>query len=104
MAEAIIILTHNYSAEFGHSAGGVVNAVTRSGTNQLHGSLYEYLRNSYFDARDFFQVGPVAPFRRNQFGGAIGGRIKKDKLFFFGNYEGFRQSLTQGLAGNVPNL
>ena len=98
------VLTHNYSAEFGHSAGGVVNAVTRSGTNQLHGSLYEFLRNSFFDARDFFQTGPVAPFRRNQFGGSVGGKVKKDKIFFFGNYEGFRQSLTQQEPGNVPNL
>jgi hypothetical protein len=99
-----VILTHNYSAEFGHSAGGVVNAVTRSGTNQFHGSLYEFLRNSAVDARDFFQTGPVAPFRRNQFGGAIGGPVKKDKLFFFSNYEGFRQSLAiPSPASSVPN-
>ena len=97
------VLTHNYSAEFGHSAGGVVNAVTRSGTNQLHGSLYEYFRNSDLDARDFFQPGAIAPFKRNQFGGSIGGKIKKDKIFFFGNYEGFRQSLAVPIAGNVPN-
>ncbi len=99
-----VILTHNYSAEFGHSAGGVVNAVTRSGTNQFHGSLYEFLRNSAVDARDFFQVGAIAPFRRNQFGGAIGGPVKKDKMFFFSNYEGFRQSLALPFTSNVPNL
>ena len=97
------VLTHNYSAEFGHSAGGIVNAVTRSGTNQFHGSLYEFIRNSDLDARDFFQVGPIAPFRRNQFGGSIGGPVKKDKVFFFGNYEGFRQSLTIPTVGNVPD-
>jgi hypothetical protein len=98
------VLTHNYGAEFGHSAGGVVNAVTRTGTNQFHGSLYEFLRNSDLDARDFFQPGSIAPFHRNQFGGAIGGPVKKDKIFFFSNYEGFRQSLTTPVVGNVPNL
>ena len=98
------VLTHNFSAEFGTRAGGVVNAVTRSGTNQLHGSLYEFLRNSSMDARDFFQSGDISPFRRNQFGGSVGGRVIKDKLFFFGNYEGFRQSLTIQQIGNVPNL
>src|SRR5215471_9124094 len=97
------VLTHNYSAEFGHSAGGVVNAVTRSGTNQFHGSLYEFLRNSAVDARDFFQPGDIAPFRRNQFGGAIGGPVKRDQIFFFSNYEGFRQSLAIPVTGNVPN-
>src|SRR5713226_976631 len=97
------VLTHNYSAEFGHSAGGVVNAVTRSGTNQFHGSLYEFLRNSDLDARDFFQPGAIAPFRRNQFGGAIGGPVKKEKIFFFGNYEGFRQVLDIPTTTNVPN-
>src|SRR6266852_3480759 len=98
------VLTHNYGAEFGHSAGGVVNAVTRSGTNQFHGSLYEFLRNNKLDARDFFQVGAIAPFRRNQFGGAIGGPVKKEKMFFFSNYEGFRQSLALPFTSNVPNL
>src|SRR5215471_1388591 len=88
------VRTHNYGAEFGLRAGGVVNAATRSGTNQLHGSLYEFIRNSDVDARDFFQQGSIAPFRRNQFGGSIGGKIIRDKLFYFGNYEGFRQSLT----------
>src|SRR6266446_6853669 len=97
------VLTHNYGAEFGHSAGGVVNAVTRSGTNQFHGSLYEFLRNSAVDARDFFQPGSIGPFRRNQFGGAIGGPVKKDKIFFFGNYEGFRQVLDIPTTTNVPN-
>ena len=98
-----VVLTHNYSAEFGRSAGGVVNAVTRSGTNELHGSLYEFIRNSDVDARDFFQAGGIAPFRRNQFGGAIGGKIIKDKIFYFGNYEGFRQLLVIPVLGNVPN-
>lgn len=97
------VLTHNYAAEFGSRAGGVVNAVTRSGTNELHGSLYEFLRNSALDARDFFQPGAIAPFRRNQFGGSIGGRVIKDKLFFFGNYEGFRQSLVIPQPIVVPN-
>jgi hypothetical protein len=99
------VLTHNYGAEFGLRAGGVVNAVTRSGTNQMHGSLYEFIRNSAVDAKDFFApAGPIAPFRRNQFGGSVGGRIIKDKLFYFGNYEGFRQSLTIPQISSVPTL
>ena len=77
--------------------------MTRSGTNQLHGSLYEFLRNSDLEARDFFQAGSIEPFHRNQFGGAIGGAIKKDKIFFFGNYEGFRQSLAIPTVNYVPN-
>src|SRR5260370_25529252 len=82
------VLTHNYGAEFGHSAGGVVNAVTRTGTNQFHGSLYEFLRNSDLDARDFFQPGSIAPFARNQFGGSICGAPEREQLFFFCQLDG----------------
>ncbi len=89
------VLTSNYSAEYGKTSGGVVNALTRSGTNALHGSAYEFLRNSALDAPNFFDNAgglPKAPFKRNQFGGALGGPILKDKTFFFVDYEGIRQS------------
>lgn len=84
------VQTNNYSAEYGRNSGSVVNLVTKSGTNQLHGSLYEFLRNNDLDARNFF--APTTPeLRLNQFGGTVGGPIRKDRTFFFGNYEGFRQ-------------
>src|SRR5207302_1278009 len=84
------VLTSNYSAEYGKTSGGVVNAVTRSGTNELHGSAYEFLRNSSLDAKNFFddRTRKIPPFRRNQFGGAIGGPIQKKRTFFFADYEG----------------
>ena len=105
------ILTHNYSAAFGGSAGAVVSFATRSGTNTLHGSVYEYLRNSAVDAREFFnttttQNGTPAqknPFKRNQFGATLGGPIKKDRTFVFANYEGLRSRLTQTTIGDVPS-
>ena len=80
------ILTHSYSAEYGRNSGGVFSPITRSGTNELHGSVYEFLRNSGIDARDFFNVGALPPFRRNQFGVSLGGPVRKDRLFFFVNY------------------
>ncbi len=88
----------DYSAEFGGKSGGVVNVVTRSGTNGFHGSLYEFLRNNVFDARNYFALPNVpAPFRENQFGAAVGGPIIKNKTFFFVNYDGqrVRDSLSQ---------
>lgn len=104
------ILTHNYSAAYGGSAGAVVSFATRSGTNHLHGSAYEYLRNSAVDAREFFNTttnpdGSSAqknPYKRNQFGATLGGPIKKDKTFFFANYEGLRSRLTTTSTGDVP--
>ena len=81
------VLTNNYSAEYGRGSGGIVNAITKSGTNQFHGSAYEFVRNSAFDARNFFDLQTIAPFHRDQYGGAVGGPIKKDKTFFFTNYE-----------------
>src|SRR6266446_6412403 len=90
------VLTSNYSAEYGKTSGGVVNAITRSGTNQFHGSVYEFLRNSALDADNFFDNArgiPKPPFRRNQFGVAAGVPIRKDRTFIFGDYEGIRQSL-----------
>jgi hypothetical protein len=89
------VLTNTYTAQFSGN-GAVVNAVSRSGTNDLHGTAYEFLRNSALDASDHFDLGHTPPpFRRNQFGGDLGGALKKDKLFFFGNYEGFRETLTE---------
>jgi Carboxypeptidase regulatory-like domain/TonB-dependent Receptor Plug Domain/TonB dependent receptor len=92
------VLTSNYSAEYGKTSGGVVNAITRSGTNAFHGSAYEFLRNSALDAKNFFEPADSrkAAFKRNQFGGAIGGPILKSKTFFFADYEGIRQA--KGIA------
>jgi hypothetical protein len=91
--EEFSVLTTNYSAQFGRGSGGVINAVTRAGTNSLHGDVYEFLRNSALDARNYFDGPQVPKFRRNQFGGSAGGPIRKDHTFFFGDYEGFRQFL-----------
>lgn len=91
------LLTNTYSAQFGGN-GSVMNAASKSGTNDFHGSAYEYLRNSALDSRSYFETASdlnKLPFRRNQFGGSLGGPVKKNKLFFFGNYEGFRQALAQ---------
>lgn len=92
------------SAEYGHRAGGLITIVTTSGTNQFHGALFEFLRNSDLDARNFFDLGTIPPFKRNQFGGAAGGPIQKDKTFIFGNYEGFRQRLGLSSLAVVPDL
>ena len=89
------VLTTNYSAEYGKTAGGVVNAITKSGTNQFHGDAYEFLRNDALDAANFFDNfanSPKPSFRRNQFGVSAGGPIQKDKTFVFGDYEGIRQA------------
>ena len=87
------VLTSTFSAEFGRSSGGVVNAITKSGTNPIHGTGFDFLRNSALDASNYFTGR--APFHRSQFGGALGGPIKKDKLFYFGDYEGLRQFLAE---------
>jgi hypothetical protein len=96
------VLTNTYSAQFGGN-GSVINAVSKSGTNDIHGSAYEFLRNSALDSRNYFDYNtegqPDKPeFRRNQFGGSVGGPVKKDKLFFFANYEGLRQALGQSVG------
>src|SRR5487761_421548 len=98
------VITSNYSAEYGRTSGGIINAITRSGTNSFHGAAYEFLRNSTLDARNFFDVGGVPPFRRNQFGGDAGGPIQKDKTFIFGDYEGIRQSQGITNVNTVPSL
>jgi hypothetical protein len=97
------VLRDSYGAEFGKRPGAQVLIVTRSGTNLLHGSLYEFLRNNALDARNFFDGASVPGFTRNQFGGALGGPIKKDKTFIFGNYEGFQQHLHQTGVDLVPD-
>ena len=94
----------SYGAEFGKRPGGQVIIVTQSGSNQLHGALFEFLRNNALDASNFFDQGDAPPFQRNQFGASLGGPIQKDKTFAFGNYEGFRQHLHQTSAAFVPDL
>jgi hypothetical protein len=86
------VITSNYSAEYGKTSGGVVNAITRSGTNRIHGSGYEFIRNSKLDAANYFEAGQRSPFKRNQFGGTLGGPIVKDHTFFFADAEFIRQS------------
>ena len=87
----------------GRTSGGVINAVTRSGTNAFHGNAYEFLRNSVLDARNFFDA-QIPPFKRNQFGGSLGGPIRKGRTFFFADYEGLRQSLGVTHVDTVPSV
>jgi len=89
-------------AEYG-DGGAFINVITRSGTNQFHGTAYEYIRNNDFDARNYFDVGAAPPFHQNQFGASFGGPVKKNRMFFFGNYEGFRLIQPQDEYANVPN-
>src|SRR5207248_6493682 len=96
------VQTSNYGARYGGNAGGVVNVVTKSGTNAIHGDAFEFVRNAVFNARNFF-----APRRdqlkRNQFGGTIGGPVLKDRLFFFGGYQSTRiRNFQGGLSSSVP--
>jgi Carboxypeptidase regulatory-like domain len=93
----------SYSAEFGKHPGGQVVIVTESGSNQWHGSAFEFLRNSALDAPNFFDQGSAPPFQRNQFGASMGGPLQHDKTFLFANYEGFRQNLHQTSAAFVPD-
>jgi len=98
------VLTSNYSAEYGKTSGGVINAITRSGTGNFHGSAYEFLRNSALDARNFFDGPKIPSFKRNQFGGSIGGPIIRERTFFFFDYEGIRQSKGITAVTTVPSL
>jgi Carboxypeptidase regulatory-like domain len=98
------LLRDNYGAEYGKKPGGQVSIVTQSGTNQFHGSIFEFLRNNDLDARNHFDAGPDAPpFQRNQFGASMGGPVQRDKTFVFGNYEGFRENLHETSAAFVPD-
>jgi len=97
--------TSNYTAESGSNAGGLVDLVTKSGTNGFRGAVYEFLRNDKFDAADFFTNAAGAkkvPLRRNQFGAGLGGPIRRDKTFFFANYEGFRERRSRTLSATLP--
>ena len=97
------IITHSANAEFGGSLGSTTNVITRSGTNQLHGTLWEFLRNDAFDATNYF-AQTQEPLKQNQFGAAAGGPIKKDKAFIFGFYEGFRNSQGVSALTTVPSV
>ena len=87
------MITSNAPADYGRSSGGIINAVTRSGSNAFHGDAYEFLRNSVLDARNYFDPATIPEFKRNQYGGSIGGPIYKDHTFFFADYEGLSQNL-----------
>ncbi|NOT48326.1 MAG: TonB-dependent receptor [Acidobacteria bacterium] len=97
------VQTNSYNAEYGRFANGVINVLTKSGTNKFHGSLYEFVRNEAFNANEWGSIVEKAPFRRNQFGGVIGGPILRDRTFFFGSYSGLRQNTSTFLSGaRVP--
>src|SRR5437667_4649377 len=98
-----VLLQNNYGAQYGRASGGVVNAVTQSGNNSVHGSFFEFLRNEKLDARDYFLDPrlPKAPLKRNQFGASLGGPVRKDRTFFFLNYEGVRQSAGTSFLGTL---
>ena len=104
-------LQSQFGAEYGRNSGSVINIITRSGSNDFHGSLYEFNRNSFFDARNYFNTkfqsdgtpNPQSPFNNNNFGGSLGGRIMRDKLFFFFAYEGQRERVGSDFALTVPS-
>jgi len=97
------ILTHNANAEFGRNTGSTTNIITRSGTNSFHGALWEFLRNDAMDSSDYF-TRSVQPLKQNQFGATFGGPIIKDRTFFFGYYEGFRNRQGESVPATVPSL
>ena len=99
------VITNSMSAEYGRTTGGVISVISKSGTNGFHGGVFEYLQNTKFNANDFFNNAsgtPLQPVHQNQFGGSFGGRIIRDKLFFFGNFEGFIQHLSTSEIINSP--
>ena len=113
--QEVNMVTDSYSAEYGGTTGGLINFISKSGTNEFHGSLFEFFRNEKLDARNFFATNQTDPitgaeilgsarpaFRLNQFGGSIGGAIVRDKLFFFANYEGVRQRTGVSQVALVP--
>jgi hypothetical protein len=106
--EAILefeVISHNGGAQYGRSMGAIINAVSKSGTNAFHGDLYEFLRNSALDAKNYFDdpLAPIPAFQRNQFGAAVGGPILRNRVFFFGNYEGLRERLGVTKTALVPD-
>ena len=104
--QEVDVSTNLYPAEVSRTEGGVADVITKSGTNAFHGSVFEYLRNDVFDARDYFAIAePRLELRQNQFGGSIGGPIQKNRTFFFGDYEGFRQIWAQNTyTSTVPTV
>src|SRR5262249_7489040 len=98
------VVTGNASAEYGKTSGGVINAITRAGQNQWHGSAYEFHRDDGLDAANYFDQGRKPNFRRNQLGGSLGGPIVKNKTFFFADYEGLRQTLGTTSVITVPSI
>ncbi|HYE87427.1 MAG TPA: TonB-dependent receptor, partial [Vicinamibacterales bacterium] len=96
--------TNAYGAEFGRMSGGQINVITKSGSNQLRGSAYEFHRNDAFDAKNYFDTGDKPPFTRNQFGATAGGPIRTDRLFYFVGYEGLRENLGKTITSAVPDL
>ncbi len=103
--EEFKVILNSMSAEFGRTGGGVISVISKSGGNAYHGTLFDYLQNNKFNANDFFANSsgvPLAPIAQNQWGGALGGRLKRDKLFFFGSFEGFNQHLSQTAIVTSP--
>ncbi len=97
------VVTDTYSASYGKRQGAQISIVTASGTNSVHGSAYEFIRNSALDARNYFDQAQIPTFQRNNFGGSLGGPIRTDKLFLFANYEGYRQNLGLSDVTLVPD-
>jgi hypothetical protein len=97
------VVKDTYSAAYGKRDGAQISIATTSGTNSLHGSVFEFARNSFFDARNYFDGTRIPEFQRNDFGAALGGPVKKNKLFLFGNYEGYRQNLGASIVTLVPD-
>ena len=95
--------TNAYSAEFGRMSGGQINVLTKAGSNQLRGSVYEFHRNDALDAKNYFDVAGKPPFTRNQFGGAVGGPIQRDRLFYFVGYEALHENLGKTITSTVPD-
>jgi hypothetical protein len=100
--EEFRVLTNTFDAEYGRNSGSVVNVITKSGTNRLHGDIYEYFRNTILDAKNYFDLAGRPQWNQNQYGGTLGGPIKKDRSFFFVSYEGRR--IRQGITGQVVGV
>src|SRR6185295_7341774 len=106
------VITSGASAEFGRNSGAQINVITKSGTNEIHGSVFHFLRNRALDARSFFDLNPsfqkdgkflAPPFVQNNFGGTAGGPIRRNRTFWFGSYEGFRQRQGVSVVNNIPS-
>jgi len=97
------IITNNFNAEYGNFSGGQINVVTKSGANRMHGDAFDFLRNTDLDAKNYFST-QVSPYKQNQFGGTVGGPIRKDKIFWFGDYQGTKQNIAQATNLPVPSV